>query len=105
DEAYLAIHYLNQPLADIGEKGIQIYSHGQVNGVVMEIISKDEAVARGIDHLEALASALAVHQPVFAVRQDDLAVSFQSWAGRQIEFSINRSGEIIRTVDSAPLVY
>ena len=71
----------------------------------MEIISKDEATAKGIERLEALVPALTNHKPIFVSQLDELTVSFRSWAGKHIEFCINRSGEIMLSVDSAPLVY
>lgn len=101
NDIYLIIHIWQRNEADISSSGVKLYSSGRNNGVVMEVVTKEEAQSRGINTLDMLHRQIADNRAHFASDDKTINVNYCSFHGHEISLSVDRSnGTINRLVNA-----
>jgi hypothetical protein len=100
-DVYLIVHIWQRNEVDLGPHGVKVYSYGRNNGVVMEVVTKEEAESQEITTLEMIYEQVATHPARFTIEDQSISLNYRSFHGYEIGISTQHSsGKVHRLVNN-----
>lgn len=101
---YAAVHTMQPVAAEAREQLVAVKSEGRKNGVVVEVLSEEEAAAAGIGNLYAFAEAMERLRPVFAADGEGrMSVEYRGLQGEALVLRVSPCGAAERTIGGKPV--